>query len=60
VAVPDGLAPGQAAEVILDGIALPGRVGEWLLKLDVRRPGSNDLSRHGVVGPQLRVRTVRP
>lgn len=60
VAVPDGLAPGQSVDVIVPGIQMPARAGEWLVKLDVRLPGDDFLSRHGVVGPQVRVRTVDP
>ncbi len=56
--IPDGLAPGQSLDVVLDDIPVPGRKGEWLLKFDVRLPGGGDLSRHGVVGPQLRLTTT--
>lgn len=54
--VPDGLGPGDIVDVSLPGIKLPSRRGDWLVKFDVRLPRS-DLSRHGVVGPQLRVKT---
>lgn len=60
MAVPDGLARGESLDLVLADIPLPGRAGEWLVKIDVRRPGGVDLSRHGVVGPQLRVRTAAP
>lgn len=60
VNVPDGLAPGESIDVVLPGIPMPARNGAWLVKLDVRLPGNDHLSRHGVVGPQLRVDTVAP
>jgi N-acetylmuramoyl-L-alanine amidase len=60
VAVPDGLAPGGSTTVTLAGIPMRGTVGSWLLKLDVNLPGGDSLSRHGVVGPQLRLDTVAP
>ena len=60
VAIPDGLAPGQSTTVTLAGIPMRSVAGEWLLKLDVNLPGGDSLSRHGVVGPQLRVDTVTP
>jgi N-acetylmuramoyl-L-alanine amidase len=56
--LPDGLAPGESVELTLSGIKLPSTQGEWLLKLDVRFGTSNSLSKHGVVGPQLRVKTA--
>lgn len=59
-AIPDGLRPGETADVRLTGVPMPADVGAWLLKLDVRLPGGDSLSRHGVVGPQLRVDTVEP
>lgn len=55
--VPNGLGPGQTADMALPGIKLPGKRGEWLLKFDVRLPRGDDMSRHGVVGPQLRMKT---
>jgi hypothetical protein len=58
--IPDGLAPGQSTTVTLDGIPVPSTAGAWLLKLDVNVSGGDALSRHGVVGPQLRVDTVAP
>jgi len=58
--VPDGLSPGESIDLILPEIPLPARTGRWLVKLDVRLPGDDFLSRHGVVGPQLHVRTVSP
>lgn len=57
--IPDGLAPGESTEVSLGDIRAPRKVGEWLLKFDVQLPRADDLSRHGVVGPQLRL-TTRP
>ncbi len=60
VAVPDGLGPGQSVEVVMPTVPMPGGVGKWLLKLDVNLPRGQTLSRHGVVGPQLSIRTVRP
>ncbi len=60
VAIPDGLGPGETTEVTLAGIAMPSRVGRWLLKLDVNLPRGDSLSVHGVVGPQIRVETVAP
>jgi hypothetical protein len=39
---------------------MPRRAGRWLLKLDVNRPGGKALSMNGVVGPQVRVKTVAP
>jgi len=59
VAIPDGLRPGQSVEVRLPGIPMPSTTGKWLLKLDTKLPGHDTLSKHGVVGPQLRVDTVR-
>jgi hypothetical protein len=59
VAIPDGLRPGQSVEVRLPGIPMPREGGKWLLKLDIKVPGSR-LSKHGVVGPQLKVKTVEP
>jgi hypothetical protein len=58
--VPDGLAPGESVEVTLAGIPMPSKKGAWLVKLDVGLRGSGYLSKHGVVGPQLRVDTVAP
>jgi hypothetical protein len=60
VPVPDGLAPGSSVEVTLPAVPLPDTVGEWLLKLDVKLPDGDALSKHGVVGPQLRIDTVAP
>lgn len=60
LAIPDGLAPGRSTMVTLAGIPMRARPGQWLLKLDVNLPGDDSLSRHGVVGPQLRVDTVAP
>ena len=57
VRVPDGLLPGAAVEVTLPGIRLPRTVGAWLVKLDVALPSGGSMAAHGVVGPQLRVRT---
>jgi N-acetylmuramoyl-L-alanine amidase len=57
VPIPDGLAPGDATVVTLPAIRMPRRAGRWLVKLDVNLPGDDALSRHGVVGPQLRVST---
>ncbi len=58
VPIPDGLSPGEVVKVTLRGIPMPAKKGQWLLKLDVNLPGGDSLSRHGVVGPQLRVDTV--
>ena len=58
VAIPDGLAPGESVEVTLPGVPMPASAGAWLLKLDVALPGGDTLSKHGVVGPQLRVETI--
>lgn len=58
VAIPDGVGPGESVEVALPRIPMPGAAGEWLLKFDVNLPGGDSLSRHGVVGPQLRVDTL--
>ncbi len=58
VAIPDGLAPGTTTDVDLD-ITMPGERRQWLLKLDIVRPGGR-LSDRGVVQPQLVVRTVAP
>jgi hypothetical protein len=52
--------PGQSLEVTLPAVPLPARRGQWLLKLDANLPGGDALSRHGVVGPQLRIDTVAP
>jgi N-acetylmuramoyl-L-alanine amidase len=59
VPIPDGLTPGQSIDVTLPGIAMPGKAGAWLVKLDVKVPGSR-MWKRGVVGPQLRVDTVAP
>ncbi len=58
IRIPDGLAPGESVDVRLAGIPMPGKAGQWLLKLDVDLPGGDSLSRHGVVGPQSRVDTA--
>ena len=60
VAVAEGLAPGRSTTVTLAGIPMRDAAGEWLLKLDVKLPGGDALSRHGVVGPQLHVTTTAP
>ncbi len=57
--IPDALRPGQSTTVTLPGIPLPEKVGPWLLKLDVIK-ATDSLSKHGVVGPQLRVDTTAP
>jgi hypothetical protein len=58
--IPGGVAPGESVTVILPGVPMPRRAGRWLLKLDVNRPGGKALSMNGVVGPQVRVKTVAP
>lgn len=55
--LPDGLDPGETVEVRFD-VPLPATPGTWLVKLDVVLPEGGSLGRHGVVGPQLRVRTT--
>jgi N-acetylmuramoyl-L-alanine amidase len=60
VAIPNGLAPGASTDITLRGIPMRATTGEWLLKPDVNLPAGDTLSKHGVVGPQLRVRTVAP
>jgi N-acetylmuramoyl-L-alanine amidase len=56
--IPDGLAPGSSVVVSLPAIPLPDAAGAWLVKLDVDLPGGDALARHGVVGPQIRVKTI--
>ena len=58
-AIPDGLKPGESVEVALAGIPMRSKTGRWLIKLDIGLPNGRQLSRRGVVGPQLRVRTVK-
>jgi hypothetical protein len=58
--VPDGLGPGESVELTISDIPMPAAVGTWLVKLDVNLPGGDAMSKHGVVGPQLRVKTVAP
>ena len=58
VDVPDGLAPGDSVDVIVSGIPMPAKRGTWLVKFDVGLPGGDSMAKHGVVGPQLRMRTV--
>ena len=58
VPIEDGLAPGAATSVQLDGLTLPDEAGDWLVKFDVVLPNGDTLGRHGVVGPQLPVRTM--
>ncbi len=58
VPIEDGLAPGAVTSVHLDGLTLPDEAGDWLVKFDVILPNGDTLGRHGVVGPQLPVRTV--
>jgi hypothetical protein len=60
VAIPDGLAPGESVELTVPDIGMPAKKGTWLVKLDVDLPGGDHMSTHGVVGPQVRVRTVAP
>lgn len=57
VQIPDGLLPGASTSVQLEDVPLPAEAGDWLVKLDVRLPGGGTLGRHGVVGPQLALRT---
>jgi N-acetylmuramoyl-L-alanine amidase len=57
VGLPDGLGPGESAEVVLERVPMPQAAGRWLIKLDVDLRGGDHMSGHGVVGPQLRVRT---
>ncbi|MDQ3491637.1 MAG: N-acetylmuramoyl-L-alanine amidase [Chloroflexota bacterium] len=58
VPIPDGLAPGAAASVLLDGLTLPAEAGDWLVKFDVILPNGGTLGQHGVVGPQVPIRTI--
>ena len=60
VPIPDGVKPGRSVEVTLPAVPMPQEVSRWLLKLDVNLPAGDSLSKHGVVGPQLHVRTVAP
>lgn len=59
VPIEDGLAPGAVTSVTLDGLTLPTEAGDWLVKFDVVLPDGDTLGRHGVVGPQLPVTTIR-
>jgi hypothetical protein len=58
LAIPDGIGPGESVEVVIPGIPMPRARRAWLVKLDVDLPGGGHLSDRGVVGPQLRIRTV--
>ena len=58
--IPDGLRPGESVDITFDGIPMRRKNGTWLIKLDIGLPSGLQLSRRGVVGPQLRVRTVKP
>ena len=57
-AIPDGLAPGQALNVPLNGVPVPTVAGDWMVKFDVRLPSGGTLQDHGVVGPQLPLTTT--
>ncbi|MCY7417997.1 MAG: N-acetylmuramoyl-L-alanine amidase, partial [Chloroflexi bacterium] len=59
VAIPDGLAPGDALDLELP-ITLPATAGDWLLKLDVVLPSGARLSARGVVQPQMVITTTGP
>jgi N-acetylmuramoyl-L-alanine amidase len=58
VAIPDGVEPGESVEVALSGVRMPRAARRWLVKLDVDLRSGGNLAGHGVVGPQLRVRTT--
>jgi hypothetical protein len=58
-AIPDGIGPGESVEVVFPGVRMPRARRTWLLKLDVDLPGGTHLSDRGVVGPQLRIRTLK-
>jgi hypothetical protein len=60
VALPDGVGPGESVDIVVAGIPMRSRSGRWLIKFDVDLPGGVHLSQRGVVGPQIRVRTVDP
>ena len=56
LALPDGIAPGQALDVAVP-VTMPGSIHRWLLKLDIVRSAGR-LSDRGVAQPQLPIRTV--
>ena len=56
VALPNGIAPGEAVDVVIP-VTMPGSAHRWLMKLDVVRPAGR-LSDRGVAQPQVPIRTV--